>query len=74
MANVVSVLVYGNNGSALAASQTMGFPTQNIIVRPAPAGQTLLGVAQLSVIQLLPTGTKVGADHYSRKYLIINEL
>lgn len=65
MAQVVSVNVYGTNGAALGANITMGFPTQGIIVRPAPANSTMMGVAQLTIIQLLPAGTKVGQDQFS---------
>lgn len=64
MATTLSVNVYGVNGTALAANQTFGFPTANIIIRPAPSGTTMLGVPILTVIQLLPAGTKVGADQY----------
>lgn len=65
MAQVVSVNVYGLNTNAFSANQTMGFPTQGIIVRPAPAGQVMMGVTMATVIQLLPAGTKVGQDQYS---------
>lgn len=65
MAQIVSVNVYGVNTSPFSANATMGFPTQGIIVRPAPANQTMLGVPMLTVIQLLPSGTKVGQDSYS---------
>lgn len=64
MAQIVSANIYGLNGNALSANQTMGFPTQGIIVRSAPASTVMLGVTQLSIIQLLPAGTKVGQDQY----------
>jgi len=63
MAQVVSVLVYGVNDTDLNYP-TMGFPTQGIIVRPAPTNKTLKGVAMATVIQILPAGTKVGQDQY----------
>lgn len=65
MAAIVSVNVYGVNGTALAANQTFGFPTSNILIRPAPAGSVMLGVAQATIIELLPQGTRVGSVQYS---------
>lgn len=65
MAQIVSVNVYGVNGFTFntGVNATMGFPTQGILIRPSPT-LTLLGVPMLTVIQLLPTGTKVGEDQF----------
>ena len=64
MAQVFSAIVYGVNSYA-DTMQTMGFPSQHVIIRPAPSGQVMFGVTMASVIQLLPAGTKVGQDQYS---------
>jgi hypothetical protein len=65
MAQILSVNVYGANGFTLASgtNQTWGFPTQNIIIKPSPT-LTLLGVPMLTVIQMLPAGTKAGQDQF----------
>jgi hypothetical protein len=64
MAQIFSALIYGVNGQS-SAMQTWGFPSQGVIVRPAPANQVMFGVTMVSVIQMLPAGTKVGENQYS---------
>jgi hypothetical protein len=63
MAQIFSAIVYGVNGNA-SGIQTMGFPSAQCIIRPAPANQVWFGVTMVSAIQLLPAGTKVGQDQY----------
>ncbi len=67
MATILSASIYGLNGNQFGTAQgvTMGFPTANILIRPAPVtGSTFGTVTALSIIQLLPMGTKVAQDQY----------
>lgn len=66
MAQQLSASIYGYNGNSMgtATGVTMGFPTQGIVIRPAPAGTVFNGVTMVTIIQLQPTATKVGADQY----------
>ena len=66
MAQIVSVSVYGLNGSSTGTAQgvTMGFPTQGILIRPAPASTTFNGVTMATMIQMLPSGTRVAQDQW----------
>lgn len=67
MAQVVGILVNGVNETLIggAAGQTIGFPTQGIMVRPVtPTGKVISGVTMLTTIQMIPAGTKVGSDQW----------
>jgi hypothetical protein len=64
MAQIFAALVYGVNQNQ-TAMQTWGFPSQGVKIRPAPANQVMFGVTMVSVIEMLPAGTKVGQDQYS---------
>lgn len=68
MAQIFSASIYGRNSQPMGTAQgtTMGFPSQGVLIRPAPAGDSSLynGVQTLSIIQMLPAGTKVSEDQY----------
>lgn len=66
MAQILSASIYGLNDFDLgtAFGSTMGFPTQGILIRPAKAGTTRNGITMLTIIQMLPAGTKVAQDQY----------
>ena len=66
MAQILAASIYGLNGASMgtAFGTTLGFPTQGIMIRPAPVSTTFNGVTVLSIIQLLPAGTKVAQDQY----------
>lgn len=66
MAQILGLSIYGINTQSTGTAQgtTMGFPTQGIVIRPAPAATVFHGITMATVIQLLPTATKVGADQY----------
>jgi hypothetical protein len=58
--------IYGINAQSTGglAGTSMSFPTQGIMIRPAPAGTVFNTVTMATVIQLLPAGTKVAQDQY----------
>ncbi len=66
MANQLSASIYGINGQSVGTDRgvTMGFPSQGVVIRPAPSGTVFNGVTMVTVIQLLPTATKVTQDQY----------
>lgn len=67
MAQVLSASIYGLNGNSIgtAQGQTIGFPTQGILIRPNTAlGTTFNGVTCPTIIQMLPAGTRVAQDQY----------
>jgi hypothetical protein len=63
MAQIFSASIYGLNGQSIGTAQgvTMGFATQSVIIRPAPpgAGSLFNTVQTLSIIEMLPAGTRV---------------
>lgn len=66
MAQVFGISIYGINRDATGTNNgsTMGFPSQHVLIRPVPTATTFNGVTVNSIIQLLPSGTKVGQDQY----------
>jgi hypothetical protein len=66
MAQILSASIYGLNGQSIgtAQGQTLGFPTQGILIRPNTSSATYNGVTCPTIIQLLPAGTKVAQDQY----------
>ena len=66
MAQILSQSIYGYNGTSMGTAQgtTMGFPVQRIVIRPAPAGTVMNGVTMNTIIELLPSATKVGSTQY----------
>lgn len=66
MAQQLSASIYGLNGNSFgsALGNTMGFPTQGILIRPAPIGTVIQSITMATIIQLLPSGTRVAQDQY----------
>lgn len=64
MANLFSANIYGINGQSLPANQTIGLPSAHVVIRPVVGTVTMMGVAQATIIELLPQGTRVGSVTY----------
>lgn len=67
MSQILSASIYGLNGQSMGTAQgtTLGFPVQGILIRPAPPATVFNGVTCLTIIQMLPAGTKVAQDQYA---------
>lgn len=66
MSTMLSVSIYGRNSNSIGTNNgvTMGFPSANVTIQPAPANTTFNGVTVLSVIQLIPGGTVVNQPKF----------
>ena len=61
---LASIYGFGSHSVGTAQGQLYSFPTQGILIRPAPASSSFNGVTVNSIIEVLPTGLNQPSKSY----------